>query len=966
MTTPHQAKYWALALTTSGQLGSIASLTGSIANARVDLNPHQVDAALFGLKSPISKGAILADEVGLGKTIEAGLVIVQRWAERKRKILLIVPATLRKQWQQELDEKFFLPSTVLESSSYKRLKQSGHVNPFDQTDTIVICSYHFAAAKQEDVSVVPWNLSVIDEAHRLRNVYKPSNKLAAAIKESLQDVPKLLLTATPLQNSLMELYGLVSVIDEHVFGDKYSFRAQFTGKRVDEETRNWELKERLGSVCIRALRRQVNEYVRFTQRTSITEEFTPTDEEHELYERVSAYLQREKLISLPNAQRKLITLVLRKLLASSTFAIGATLKKLAVRLDDTRKMLDQPDAFKRLREELDQVDEIVPPMADEYESIGELQDEWEEETVQLEQANIEKMKAAVEGELSELNQSIRLADSITANTKGEALIRALASAFAKTESLGAKRKAVVFTESRRTQDYLFRLLNDNGYGGGVVILNGTNADASSKRIYAEWLERHRAETALSGVKAVDIKAAIVEEFRDRAIILVATEAAAEGVNLQFCSLVVNYDLPWNPQRIEQRIGRCHRYGQKHDVVVVNFLNRRNAADQRVFQLLSDKFRLFDGVFGVSDEILGALESGVDIEKRIAELYQSCRTEDEIQKAFDYLQRELDDQIRIQMSQTRQAVLDNFDEEVHKRLKLHEDNARCILDQRQKWLLHLTKFELDGDCELFDADDGFRYTGDLAERGSYWLHWQDAEVRGGNFYRPESRLAGRVLETAMSRKVAPAHLEIRLSDYPAKLSILEELAGQSGWLGLSLLKVSSLQDDQFLILSGATDSGKLLDSECSNKLLSVPARLLAEHVAVKPGDSMKESREAEIKKHFVEVRERNMSIFEDEMTKLDRWAEDLKYGLEQELKDLDVEIRRARKTSRLALSLEEKLEAQKQVKALELKRSTKRRRLFEAQDEIDGRREKLIEDIEKQLNIQTCTEDVFTIRWTLVG
>src|SRR5204863_2505033 len=115
-------------------------------------------------------------------------------------------------------------------------------------------------------------------------------------------------------------------------------------------------------------------------------------------------------------------------------------------------------------------------------------------------------------------------------------------------------------------------------------------------------------------------------------LLIATESGAEGVNLQFCSLVVNYDLPWNPMRVEQRIGRCHRYGQRHDVVVVNFLNKRNAADQRVFQLLSEKFQLFDGVFGASDEVLGAVESGVDIEKRIAQVYQNARTEREIQLA----------------------------------------------------------------------------------------------------------------------------------------------------------------------------------------------------------------------------------------------------------------------------------------------------------------------------------------------
>src|SRR5206468_9785394 len=142
----------------------------------------------------------------------------------------------------------------------------------------------------------------------------------------------------------------------------------------------------------------------------------------------------------------------------------------------------------------------------------------------------------------------------------------------------------------------------------------------------------------------DMRAALVDRFRSTAKIMIATEAAAEGINLQFCSMVVNYDLPWNPQRIEQRIGRCHRYGQQHDVVVINFLNQANAADQRVFQLLSEKFKLFEGVFGASDEVLGAIESGVDFEKRIAGIYQRCRKPDEIQTAFDQLQLDLGLQI----------------------------------------------------------------------------------------------------------------------------------------------------------------------------------------------------------------------------------------------------------------------------------------------------------------------------------
>ncbi|OYW17981.1 MAG: DEAD/DEAH box helicase, partial [Planctomycetales bacterium 12-60-4] len=378
--TPYHSQYWAHLLTLKGAGGSIENLTRSISNARVDLNPHQVDAALFALRSPLSKGAILADEVGLGKTIEAGIVLSQRWAERKRRILLIVPATLRKQWQQELDEKFYLPSVVLDGPRFNQLRKAGNGNPFMQDDAIVICSYHFVSAKAPSVQGVPWDLVVIDEAHRLRNVFKPQSRMARQIADSIGPAHKLLLTATPLQNSLMELYGLVSIIDEHVFGDAASFRDQFV-KAGSEAERNQQLRSRLNPVCIRTLRKQVVEYVSYTKRIPITQDFTPSDEEHQLYESVSAFLQRESLVSLPASQRHLITLVLRKLLASSTFAIAGTLHGLVDRLRVMQRAAQsqQPAPIAPVVQEPEEEDDSLLIDESDFESICELQDEWEAE-----------------------------------------------------------------------------------------------------------------------------------------------------------------------------------------------------------------------------------------------------------------------------------------------------------------------------------------------------------------------------------------------------------------------------------------------------------------------------------------------------------------------------------------------------------------------------------------------------------
>jgi SNF2 family DNA or RNA helicase len=332
--TPYQAKYIAYELTRRFPSGSSEKFNVALMDAQVDLNPHQVEAALFAFKSPLSKGAILADEVGLGKTIEAGILLSQLWAERRKKLLIICPANLRKQWSQELLDKFFLESTILENKNFKDFKKSGIKNPFEQ-NKIVICSYQFARAKADLMQLVSWDLAVIDEAHRLRNVYKPTNKIGNAIKEALSHSRKALLTATPLQNSLLELYGLVSIIDEHTFGDIKSFRSQFL-RTVDGENYQ-DLRDRLKSVCIRNLRRQVQEYIRYTNRIPLTIKFEPSDDEQKLYEDVSDYLQRELLYALPAGQRHLMTLILRKLLASSSFAIAGTLNSLIKKLNQVIK-----------------------------------------------------------------------------------------------------------------------------------------------------------------------------------------------------------------------------------------------------------------------------------------------------------------------------------------------------------------------------------------------------------------------------------------------------------------------------------------------------------------------------------------------------------------------------------------------------------------------------------------------------
>ncbi len=953
-TTDFHSKYSAHAILRRSSSRDVDKLSRSILDATVDLNPHQIDAALFAFRSPLSRGAILADEVGLGKTIEAGLIISQLWAERKRKILIITPPTLCKQWSQELIDKFFLPSKIIDSRTATAYRKSGISNPLDANGSISICSYHFARAQHQAVRATAWDLVVIDEAHRLRNVIKSGNKIAKAIQAATHGTPKLLLTATPLQNSLLELYGLVSFLDEHIFGDLASFRGQYlrgalSGRQFDD------LKRRLRPICQRTLRRQVTEYVRYTNRISVTQDFTPTDEEDRLYREVSDYLQRDELLALPASQRKLMTLVLRKLLASSSFAIAGTLQSLVERL-------------RKMRGEIQAVED--PPLAD-FEALDELREEWEEADGEREtDSTDEKVRAVaqIDSEIGDLNSFRDLATSITTNSKGYALLNALRLGFEKLQTLGAPRKAIIFTESRRTQEYLLALLESNAYAGQVMLFNGTNADARSAEFYEAWRQRHAGEDVVTNSKNIDLRAALVEHFRQQASVMIATEAAAEGVNLQFCSLVINYDLPWNPQRIEQRIGRCHRYGQQYDVVVINFLNRRNEADQRVFHLLSEKFKLFDGVFGASDEVLGALESGVDFEKRIAGIYQDCRTSSEIDSAFDELQSELEDQITVRLTETRASLLENFDEEVHERLRVHQRDAAARLDRWSRWLWTTTQHELERDAVFEEGDHIFTLKSvplgcQPVPLGQYQVVARNGAKEGCHAYRTSHALAEFILKRAANRNLEPSGICFSYSDHPGKISLVERLMDKAGWLTLKRLTVTALETEERLVFAAQDDSGESLDQETCERLFDVGGSMSQ---AGAPPLNVTRDLEARFESArssvLSEIGERNGHFFEDEIEKLERWAEDLREGLESELKELDAEIKNLKRQAKIESDLETKLALHRKAKDLESSRSQKRRALYDAQDDIERRKEALIGEVEARLKQRIEEEALFTIRW----
>lgn len=948
MITRYHAKYYAQLLTQQSAGDQLTSISQSLMNASVDINPHQIDAALFAFRSPLSKGVVLADEVGLGKTIEAGLVLCQYWATGKRKIIIVAPAALRKQWGFELDEKFGIPNEILDTKNYNQYRREGR-NPFADK-RVIICSYNFAGKHKSEIILQGFDLAVIDEAHKLRNVYRKSARTAADVRDALANVKKLLLTATPFQNSLLELYGLTSVIDEHVFGSEKTFRNDFgSGQNLAS------LRERIAPFFTRTLRKNVKEYINYTHRLPFTQKFNTTDAEFRLYQSISEFLRRDDIYSVPAQQKKLTTMIIRKILASSIFALISTLHHILDRLQrmlDSQQVIDvDVDSF------IDDID-IEDIFIDDADEGSMAADDSEIDFGNDQDIDIDKLKAEIET----IKDFIRQAEAIKKESKVDALLSALKTSFKKLEENGANHKALIFTESTKTQEYLYQVLEQNGYEGRIVLFNGKASEPQTNAIYQSWCAQH--PDKMSGIKAADRRAAIVDYFRDEADIMIATEAAAEGLNLQFCSLLLNYDLPWNPQRIEQRIGRCHRYGQKHDVVVVNFINTRNYADVRVFDLLSTKFKLFDDVFGASDEVLGRADS-IDIETRIWQIYQQCRTEEEIRAAFDELQQEMQEEIDQRMDEVRSEVLENFDIDVQERLRLSQSNANAFLNRYQHIFWELTKYVLSSEAIFDDDKHSFQLRVPIVgcKLGKYCM--QNATNTEGMPYRLSHPLAQHVINTALSLKTEDGAC-VLFSDNAMQMNatLPEYLQEQKGYLIMEQLKVSSVNDEQYTIFSAFTDSGYALSQDdCEKLFLNGGQEIETLEIPTSVFDSLRQNGDRRCAAKLKAIDDRNLGFFQQEETRIYNWERDMLDGLEHELSTVKKAILQAERDASHADSIQAKLEAQRHVDDLNRKKRRLRTELDDKEDEVSRMRRSMIEELQKRIISQSDAEKVFVIRFT---
>lgn len=959
----YQAKYYAHELQRSYANDHVGKLAGLLFDAQVEPKPHQIDAALFALQTPFLRGVILADEVGLGKTIEAGIVISQYWAERKRSILIITPSSLRQQWKQELHEKFLIPATILDAKSRDALGTTG-----GRTSEVLICSYEFAL-RQEPSLLRAWDLVVADEAHRLRNYWTGKGKAAEAVSHIVGGAHKtLLLTATPLQNKLEELYGLVSVFDPTYFYSLDAFRERYVKHR---DSNGDDLTERVATISKRTLRRDADKYIHFTKRLPLTVEFRPSDMEIRLYNLVNDYLQRDELFAFAGSQRHLSALIIRKRLGSSTYAVASTLENIANRLAnelaagqrrDNRGGLIAADfdGDELTSDELEEADKIEAEARTAGQPFG------PGSNLGADSKLIEAMNA----EVAELREYAALARSIRVNQKAVKLVEAIDLGFERLRELGAPEKAIIFTDSTKTQAYIAEALREAGRGEGVVLFNGSNDSPEQSAIYQEWLKAHQGGDLITGVPAADRRKALVDYFRDNGRLMIATEAAAEGINLQFCSMVVNYDLPWNPQRVEQRIGRAHRFGQKHNVVVVNFSNKGNLAEQRILELLANKFHLFESVFGASDEVLGAIEDGLDFERMISDILTRCRTADELDAAFKELEEQYATEISTEMASAKAKVFDNLDPHVQDRLKAYDTQSGEVLNRFERLLLAITRREL-SDYATFEGDGRTFVLRQSpvkgAPTGRYYFKSQVQE--NAHQFRYASPLAQHVVTAAKSHDTPVRELTFSLSKSERVSTAVKTLDGVSGELTVDLVTYRMRARDEdvsesYMLAGAITDEGDWLDDEYVADILDLTCVAVGDR-SVQIDESRfaphLDARRGELEK---EVQGRNSRYYDQQEELLYRNQQDRKAEHEGAIRDFRAKEKEARKAARQTDDPMEQLRLKKEARKWEQRAEEADEAFRETRKKLRDEADKYLELIEQSLKGKQTREHLFTIRWRI--
>ncbi len=553
----------------------------SLSNSRTRILAHQVSCTCEVVNA-LNRRFLIADEVGLGKTVEAGLIIKElAYRHEYRKILIVCPASLLYQWQNEMRSKFNEEFVIIDRKEFQSLQKRGRKNdnPWKFHDR-VICSLDFIKNEKffDDLEKMKWDAVIFDEAHRLRRDGARSTqayRLAEIIAGQTDTL--LLLTATPFRGKLEELYFLMRLLDKNILGPFQSFYRDFCISHDNLSI----LRERISPALIRRTKAEVGG---FTKRHASTVRFELYPDERRLYDETTRYVVEEYNRAMEQENRAVgfVMTVFQKLLDSSSHALLSALKKRKARLE---RLMEQPDTNRLI-------------MKNWALQLEELQNEDEEEMARCWDLTVKKTAAELSLEIKILGRLIRLAEKITCSRKGDQLLELVRSVFD-----AGYQKIIIFTQFRTTQDYLRELLREYP----IALFHGS-------------LSRDEKEAAMA-------------RFRSEASILISTEAGGEGRNMQFCSVLVNYDLPWSPLKIEQRIGRVHRFGQVRDVLIYNFSTRDTVAE-RVLEVLTHKLRLFEESIGSPDVLLGQVEDELRLGNLFMEMAAGLRTGDDVEYEID--------------------------------------------------------------------------------------------------------------------------------------------------------------------------------------------------------------------------------------------------------------------------------------------------------------------------------------------
>lgn len=807
--TPFHAYYKARLLE---QLPEAEQFLPVFASSDIEIYPFQIAAASFALRSPYQKGAVLCDEAGMGKSHEAMLVINQKWLEGYSRILLVIPnADLLHQWTEMLERFYTVPYVVLTNRDQWRQNTSeDNSNAFIQ-DAIVITTYDFAADNEEAAKVVNWDLTVFEEANALSPVYQEDNKQAKALKRIAGDSFKLLLTGTPIEKNIMDLYGLIWFIDKTLLPGEKEFLARYLRRPENYP----ELSERVSRYCFRTLRSQAKHYAKVTERVLLTVEYTPGKAERQLYDLLYAYINQPEKRAFPEMNQYDLALRLLGLLGSSTAAILQTIKGIVKRLQGLENAAD---------------------------------------------------------ELSQWQEIQTAAESIPQDAKAGELLTVLKQGFSLMKKTGAKQKAVIFTESVETQKMLQNLLSDRYR---TLAYNGS-ADYS-----------------------------VIRQFKEDGEVLISTDNGAKGFNLEEAAFIIHYDLPYNTLKLEQRIDRCHRLGQENDVLSVAFIDKNNFADVCKLELVNKRMLVTDGVFGITDDVLGGFTD--DVKAAFPVIAQRLRPRAQIEQAYRQTLSTHEEDNRQTVSAAEDILFTTFTKELADKVKINPKYVNRRGQELNNDLWEITKWfftrynEKNDDCRFVIDETTRTITAteyrELPVLFYYWTGSRNRPYRSQKMY-------------GMAKDFKPKAGQITLSSIIGR-GILHELeCANEGVLTIPAVQescqialytvtlVSGSSRTEHAVLCGLTDSGKALDDAACRSIFDLPVESSTEDERRSPHWLKGTSRPHPLDrlvpsdKMMAEQLERLSPAQAEEMERMRQQVSADKAALSRELNTLDSQVQQA--------------------------------------------------------------------------